>query len=113
MAGRVTLAANRVERGLSRLPHRVDLVVLDPPRAGAGRAVIEQIAARRPRAVAYVACDPAALARDLAAARTVGYRPDAITAYDLFPMTHHVECVAILTRIGPGRERWGRLGSEN
>ena len=101
VADRVTLTAGRVERGLARLPRRADLVVLDPPRTGAGREVIEQVAARRPRAVAYVACDPAALARDLATARAVGYAPQAITAYDLFPMTHHVECVAILTRSDP------------
>ena len=101
VADRVTLTAGRVERGLARLPGRADLVVLDPPRTGAGREVIEQVAARRPRAVAYVACDPAALARDLATAQAVGYAPQAITAYDLFPMTHHVECVAILTRSDP------------
>jgi tRNA/tmRNA/rRNA uracil-C5-methylase (TrmA/RlmC/RlmD family) len=51
---------------------------------------------RTPQAIAYVACDPAAKARDLATAATLGYHPVRITAYDLFPMTHHVECVAIL-----------------
>jgi tRNA/tmRNA/rRNA uracil-C5-methylase (TrmA/RlmC/RlmD family) len=100
VADQVRLTSARVERGLARLPRRVDLVVLDPPRTGAGRSVIEQIAFRRPRAVAYVACDPAALARDLATAGALGYAPDSITAYDLFPMTHHIECVAILTRSG-------------
>ena len=54
------------------------------------------VAGRAPRAVAYVACDPAALARDLATAAPLGYRPTSITAYDLFPMTAHIECVAIL-----------------
>ena len=58
---------------------------------------MQAVVARRPRAVAYVACDPAALARDLGTAAGLGYRADAITAYDLFPMTHHVECVAVLT----------------
>jgi tRNA/tmRNA/rRNA uracil-C5-methylase (TrmA/RlmC/RlmD family) len=107
VAERVTVRAGRVERVLRALPHRVDLVVLDPPRTGAGRAVIAAVLARRPRAVAYVACDPAALARDLATAAELGYDPDRITAYDLFPMTHHVECLAVLTpRSGsprPGR----------
>ena len=51
---------------------------------------------RRPRAIAYVACDPAALARDLGTARDQGYEPISIRAFDLFPMTHHIECVAIL-----------------
>lgn len=75
-----------------------DLVVLDPPRAGAKRAVVEQVVARRPRAVAYVACDPAALARDLAIFAEHGYTLASLRAFDLFPMTHHVECVAHLTR---------------
>ena len=76
-----------------------DLVVLDPPREGASRKVVEQVADRAPRAVAYVACDPAALARDLAYFAELGYRLSALRAFDLFPMTHHVECVALLERI--------------
>lgn len=88
--------AGSVDRVLRRLRGGVDLVVLDPPRAGAGRAVIAEIARRRPRAIAYVSCDPATLARDLAAASGRGYRVDSLRAFDLFPMTAHVECVAIL-----------------
>ena len=79
-----------------------DLVVLDPPREGAKRAVVEQVVDRRPRAVAYVACDPAALGRDVAIFAEHGYELTAIRAFDLFPMTHHVECVALLERVGPG-----------
>jgi tRNA/tmRNA/rRNA uracil-C5-methylase (TrmA/RlmC/RlmD family) len=74
----------------------VDLVVLDPPRSGARRPVVEAVAARRPRAVAYVACDPAALARDVATFAARGYRLERLCAFDLFPMTHHVECVALM-----------------
>ena len=77
-----------------------DLVVLDPPREGAKRAVVEQVVDRRPRAVAYVACDPAALGRDVAIFAEHGYELTAIRAFDLFPMTHHVECVALLTKTG-------------
>jgi tRNA/tmRNA/rRNA uracil-C5-methylase (TrmA/RlmC/RlmD family) len=73
-----------------------DLVVLDPPREGAKRAVVEQVVDRRPRAVAYVACDPAALGRDVAIFAEHDYELTAIRAFDLFPMTHHVECVALL-----------------
>jgi tRNA/tmRNA/rRNA uracil-C5-methylase (TrmA/RlmC/RlmD family) len=73
-------------------------VVLDPPRSGAGARVVREIVSRRPRAVAYVACDPAALARDLATAAQHGYVATSIRAFDLFPMTHHVECVAVLQR---------------
>ncbi len=75
-----------------------DLVVLDPPREGARRAVVEQVVDRAPRAVAYVACDPAALARDVAIFAEHGYVLDRLRAFDLFPMTHHVECVALLRR---------------
>ena len=77
-----------------------DVVVLDPPRTGAKRTVVTQVAARRPRAVAYVACDPAALARDVAFFAEQGYRLDRLRAFDLFPMTHHVECVALLVPTG-------------
>lgn len=88
--------AGSVDRTLRRLPARADLVVLDPPRAGAGRTVMAAVAQLRPRAVAYVACDPAALARDLGFARDHGLEVESIRAFDLFGMTHHLEAVAIL-----------------
>jgi tRNA/tmRNA/rRNA uracil-C5-methylase (TrmA/RlmC/RlmD family) len=75
-----------------------DLVVLDPPREGARRKVVEQVVDRAPRAVAYVACDPAALARDVATFASLGYSLRELRAFDLFPMTHHVECVALLVQ---------------
>ncbi len=99
----VQLEQGRVERRLSALTSKspwsgsADVVVLDPPRAGAGRAVMEAIVALHPRAVAYVACDPASLARDLALAGARGYHLTALRAFDLFPMTHHVESLALLT----------------
>jgi tRNA/tmRNA/rRNA uracil-C5-methylase (TrmA/RlmC/RlmD family) len=77
-----------------------DLVVLDPPRAGAGTDVIRAILATEPRAVGYVSCDPATLARDVRAAGDAGWRLAELRAFDAFPMTHHVECVAILTPAG-------------
>ena len=77
---------------------RLDAVLLDPPRSGAGRDVVRRIAARQPRVVAYVACDPAALARDVGTFREVGYALGSLRAFDLFPMTHHIECVAMLER---------------
>lgn len=88
--------AGSVEAHLKSLPRRADVVVLDPPRKGAGAAVVKAIAGLEPRAIAYVACDPSALARDLATFAEAGYDADSIEAFDLFPMTHHVECVAIL-----------------
>ena len=97
----VRIENGRVERVLPRLQdllggRSVDVVVLDPPRSGAGRAVMERILAERPRAVVYVTCDPAALARDVAVAAGSGYRLASLRAFDAFPMTHHVECVATL-----------------
>jgi tRNA/tmRNA/rRNA uracil-C5-methylase (TrmA/RlmC/RlmD family) len=79
---------------------RCDLVVLDPPSAGAGAEVVRRIVRLGPRAVAYVACDPAALARDLKAFDELGWELSALRAFDLFPMTHHVECVATLASAG-------------
>jgi tRNA/tmRNA/rRNA uracil-C5-methylase (TrmA/RlmC/RlmD family) len=76
----------------------IDLVVLDPPREGAKRMVVDAIASLRPRAIAYVACDPAALARDLKFFAERGHVLAGLRAFDLFPMTHHVECVATLVR---------------
>jgi tRNA/tmRNA/rRNA uracil-C5-methylase (TrmA/RlmC/RlmD family) len=87
---------DRLLKPLVRQGIRTDLVVLDPPRTGAGKSVIKDIAALAPRAVAYVACDPAALARDVAYARGAGYGMRSLRAFDAFPMTHHVECIAIL-----------------
>jgi tRNA/tmRNA/rRNA uracil-C5-methylase (TrmA/RlmC/RlmD family) len=75
-----------------------DIVVLDPPRRGAGRAVVERLVQLAPRRVVYVACDPAALARDVATFAVGGYRLTTLRAFDLFPMTAHVECVALLER---------------
>jgi tRNA/tmRNA/rRNA uracil-C5-methylase (TrmA/RlmC/RlmD family) len=92
----VTCLADRVERALPTVDDRPDVVVLDPPRKGAGRDVVAAIAARGPARVIYVACDPAALARDVATFAGHGYRMVDLRAFDAFPMTHHVECVALL-----------------
>jgi tRNA/tmRNA/rRNA uracil-C5-methylase (TrmA/RlmC/RlmD family) len=89
----VTVTCAPVERSVTGV---ADVVVLDPPRAGAKRRVVDAIAALQPRAVAYVACDPAALARDVAYFAEAGYAMLELRAFDLFPMTHHVECMALL-----------------
>jgi tRNA/tmRNA/rRNA uracil-C5-methylase (TrmA/RlmC/RlmD family) len=88
--------AGRVEQVVRRWPGTVDLVVCDPPRTGVGRVVVEQVVRRRPRRVAYVACDPASLGRDVATFAASGYEVLSLRAFDIFPMTHHVECVAVL-----------------
>jgi len=81
---------------LEELETPPDVVVLDPPRAGLGAAGSRVLAATGARAVVYVACDPASLARDVGAFTEAGYRLSAIRGFDAFPMTAHVECVALL-----------------
>nr|WP_231134495.1 hypothetical protein [Motilibacter deserti] len=71
---------------------------MDPPRVGARAKVVGQVAGLGPRVVAYVACDPAALARDLALFAERGYVLRSLRAFDMFPMTQHVECVAVLAQ---------------
>jgi tRNA/tmRNA/rRNA uracil-C5-methylase (TrmA/RlmC/RlmD family) len=88
----------RVERVLGRLPGRPDVVVADPPRRGLGRDLVDKLCARGPDRVVHVACDPAALARDLALFTARGYSLGGLRAFDAFPMTHHFESVALLTR---------------
>jgi tRNA/tmRNA/rRNA uracil-C5-methylase (TrmA/RlmC/RlmD family) len=91
----VHLHQARVERFLATTGLRhCDLVVLDPPRAGAGLKVVSRLARLSPRAIGYVACDPAGLARDVAILAELGYHLEGLRAFDLFPMTQHVECVA-------------------
>lgn len=94
----VTLRAGDVAHVLGSGVAHADVAVLDPPRTGAGRRVVEALAALAPDRVVYVACDPAALARDVALLGAHGYELRAVTGYDLFPMTHHVEAVAVLAR---------------
>jgi tRNA/tmRNA/rRNA uracil-C5-methylase (TrmA/RlmC/RlmD family) len=80
---------------------QIDVVVLDPPRAGAGQGVMRALLELQPRVIGYVACDPAALARDAAVALSAGWRLQSLRAFDAFPMTHHVECVAAFVRPQP------------
>lgn len=86
-----------VEQALSALAAREgERVVVDPPRTGFGRGVVDALAARRPAVVVYVSCDPPTLGRDLALFAARGYRPDAVRLYDLFPKTFHMETVVRL-----------------
>jgi tRNA/tmRNA/rRNA uracil-C5-methylase (TrmA/RlmC/RlmD family) len=96
--GDVARLLPQLSGGDGPFPAGADVVVLDPPRTGAGRKVMSGIAGLDPRVIVYVACDPAALARDVAFAAGHGYRLAGLRAFDLFPMTHHMECVAALVR---------------
>lgn len=100
---RVRIEQGKVESVLPRTGiTEVDVIVLDPPRAGAGKTTVHHLAGLGARRIAYVACDPAALARDLGYFREGGYRVRMLRAFDLFPMTHHVECVAVLEPVAKG-----------
>ncbi len=90
----VKIATGDVAHHLPRITS-ADVVVLDPPREGAGKTVVSEILRLTPRRVVYVACDPAALARDTGYFLEKGYTLSTIRAFDLFPMTHHIECVAL------------------
>ncbi|MFI7112090.1 class I SAM-dependent RNA methyltransferase [Nonomuraea sp. NPDC050227] len=89
----------RVEEALDRFQiERADLVVVDPPRSGLGREVVERVAGLEALRIVYVSCDPATLARDLKWLGELGYELTDLRAFDAFPMTHHVECVALLVK---------------
>jgi 23S rRNA (uracil1939-C5)-methyltransferase len=90
----------QAEQALPGLAHEGpwDLVVLDPPRQGASRRVLDAITEMAVPRVVYVSCDPSTLARDLGALVRAGYRCTALTPVDLFPQTFHLEVVAVLER---------------
>ncbi len=87
-----------VGRWLERASGKPGVVVLDPPRSGAGKGVVAGLTATSAHTIVHVACDPASLGRDVGLYRKSGWDLRAVTGYDLFPMTHHVEAVAVLTR---------------
>ena len=92
----VEISTGDVAKVIHRI-NRADVVILDPPREGAGKEVVQEIARISPRSIIYVACDPAALARDTVYLSESGYSLEKIRAFDLFPMTHHIESVALFT----------------
>ncbi|AGC62078.1 SAM-dependent methyltransferase [Mycobacterium liflandii 128FXT] len=94
----VEVVTDSVRRVLAAQDGGADIAVLDPPRSGAGREVIDLLADAGVRRVVHIGCEAASFARDLGLYRGHGYGVDAIKVFDAFPLTHHVECVALLTR---------------
>ena len=76
-----------------------DVVLLDPPRAGCDKKVLAAIAEVKPKRIVYVSCNPASLARDMAFLTDNGYQAVKAQPVDMFPMTHHVETVALMIHI--------------
>lgn len=94
----VGLHAERVERWIAGREQSPSVVVLDPPRAGAGKQVVGPLTASNPDRIIHIGCDPAAFARDIGLYHAAGYRVTRLRAFDAFPATHHVECLALLER---------------
>lgn len=94
----VEVVTDSVRRALAAQDRRADVAVLDPPRAGAGREVIDLLAAAGVPRVVHIGCEAASFARDIGLYRGHGYAVEKIRVFDAFPLTHHVECVALLTR---------------
>ena len=94
----VHTVTDSVRRVLATQSVAADVAVLDPPRSGAGRAVIELLAAAGVRRLVHIGCEAASFARDIGLYRGHGYTVEKLRVFDAFPLTHHVECVALLTR---------------
>jgi len=96
--GWVSVVTDSVRRALSAQAMRADVAILDPPRSGAGREVIDMLAAAGVPRVIHIGCEAASFARDVGLYLGHGYAVEDLRVFDSFPLTHHVECVAVLTR---------------
>lgn len=94
----VEVVTDSVRRALAAQQLRADVAVLDPPRAGAGREVIDLLAAAAVPRIVHIGCEAASFARDIGLYRGHGYAVEKIKVFDAFPLTHHVECIALVTR---------------
>ena len=94
----VSVITDSVRRALTAQRSGADVAVLDPPRGGAGREVIDLLAAAEVRRIVHIGCEAASFARDVGLYQRHGYAVDKISVFDSFPLTHHIECVALLNR---------------
>ncbi len=92
----VSFNLGSVEARLATLTQKPDVVIVDPPRAGLGEKVVETTAAFGAAKIVYVSCNPTTMARDLKQFATLGYVTESVQPVDMFPQTHHVECVTVL-----------------
>ncbi|MDT5181339.1 MAG: hypothetical protein QOJ95_5537 [Mycobacterium sp.] len=95
----VEILTESVRRALGTQRRRADVAVLDPPRTGAGREVIDLLAAADVPRIVHIGCEAASFARDVGLYRAHGYAVEELRVFDSFPLTHHVECVAVLSRV--------------
>jgi len=96
----VQFLAKPVEEAAASLEEKVNKVVVDPPRNGMTKEALEFVAKLQAERIVYISCDPSTLARDISRFQSFGYSLSRIQAVDMFPQTTHVECVALLSRIG-------------
>jgi tRNA/tmRNA/rRNA uracil-C5-methylase (TrmA/RlmC/RlmD family) len=94
----VKILKQKVENWIFKNKDYFDLIVLDPPRSGAGVKVMQYLCKKAKVKIIYIACDPASLARDTAVAKDNGWILEKVEVFDFFPMTHHFESVAVFTR---------------
>jgi tRNA/tmRNA/rRNA uracil-C5-methylase (TrmA/RlmC/RlmD family) len=94
----VNVITDSVRRALTAQRAGADVAVLDPPRGGAGREVIDLLAAAEVSRIVHIGCEAASFARDVGLYQRHGYAVDKISVFDSFPLTHHIECVALLNR---------------
>ncbi|CAM4338955.1 class I SAM-dependent RNA methyltransferase [Mycobacterium basiliense] len=94
----VEVLTDSVRRMLTAQRDGADIAVLDPPRSGAGREVIELLAAAEVPRIVHIGCEAASFARDVGLYLSHGYGIEKIKVFDAFPLTHHVECIALLSR---------------
>ena len=96
-APRVEFIQGRTEQVLSELEERPQGLILDPPRKGCHPSALEALKRLKPQRMVYVSCDPATLARDLKSLCRDTFHLEKVRPVDMFPQTHHVECIATLT----------------
>jgi tRNA/tmRNA/rRNA uracil-C5-methylase (TrmA/RlmC/RlmD family) len=94
----VRVVSDSVRRALTAQRSRADVAVLDPPRGGAGREVIDLLAAAEVPRIVHIGCEAASFARDIGLYQSHGYAVHKLSVFDSFPLTHHIECVALLAR---------------
>lgn len=92
------MITDSVRRAVSAQKAGADVAVLDPPRSGAGRDVVDLLAAAAVPRVVHIGCEAASFARDIGLYLGHGYAVEQIEVFDAFPLTHHTECIALLSR---------------
>jgi 23S rRNA (uracil1939-C5)-methyltransferase len=91
----VELYVGAAETVLPGLEFKADMVVMDPPRSGVDKIVLDEMVKMKPTLIAYVSCDPATLARDTRRLLSGGYQLERVTPFDMFPQTYHIESISL------------------